>query len=159
MTSRTIVRVALLVLAAQALLSGVWASVAPRSFYDDFPGLGRHWVAMDGPYNEHLMRDYGALNLALAVVTVLAAVWLTRHLVIAAAVAWIVYSVPHVLYHGFNIEAYETGDQVGILGGLLVGPLLAVLVLVLLPPSDRVPADPAPADPGAADPVAAGPVR
>ena len=35
-------------------------------FYDDFPGLGRSWVAADGPYNEHLVRDVGALNLALA---------------------------------------------------------------------------------------------
>jgi hypothetical protein len=136
MSSRTIVRVGLLVLSATAVVSGVWASLAPRSFYDDFPGLGRHWVAMDGPYNEHLMRDYGALNLALAVVTLLAALWVTRHLVIAAAVAWIVYSVPHVLYHAFNVDGYETGDQIGILGGLLVAPLIAVLILVLLPRDD-----------------------
>ncbi len=142
MSARTLVRVGLVVLAAQSLLFGVWASLAPRSFYDDFPGLGRHWVAMDGPYNEHLMRDYGALNLALAVVTLLAAWWVTRHIVIAAAVAWIVYSIPHVLYHGFNIEGYETGDQIGILGGLLLAPIIAVLVLVLLPRDDPVPSGP-----------------
>ncbi len=47
---------------------GAWAALAPRSFYDDFPGGGRHWVAVDGPFNEHLVRDVGTLNLALAAV-------------------------------------------------------------------------------------------
>jgi hypothetical protein len=40
----------------------------------DFPGAGRSWVAPDGPFNEHLARDVGVLNLALAVVTIAAAV-------------------------------------------------------------------------------------
>ena len=44
--------------------------VAPKSFYEDFPGAGRVWVAVDGPYNEHLVRDVGSLNLALAFVAV-----------------------------------------------------------------------------------------
>ena len=43
---------------------GLQALFTPRSFYDDFP-LGRGWVAMDGPYNQHLVRDVGSLNLAL----------------------------------------------------------------------------------------------
>ena len=30
---------------------GLWAAVAPHSFYDDFPGGGRHWVAVDGPFS------------------------------------------------------------------------------------------------------------
>jgi hypothetical protein len=94
------------------------------------------------------MRDYGALNLALAVVTLLAAFWVTRHIVIATAVAWIVYSLPHVLYHAFNLEGYETGDQIGIIGGLLMGPVLAVLVLVLLPHQDPVPQGPVVKSPG-----------
>ena len=67
------VRVLLIVLGAVALELGVWATFAPRSFYDDFPGLGRAWVAADGPYNEHLVRDFGGLNLALAVLTLVAA--------------------------------------------------------------------------------------
>ena len=45
---------------------GLQALFAPRSFYDDFP-IGRGWVAMDGPYNQHLVRDVGSLNLALVV--------------------------------------------------------------------------------------------
>jgi hypothetical protein len=138
MRSRTIARVGLVVLAAQGLLLGAWATVSPRGYFDDFPGLGLQWVAGDGPYNEHLMRDYGALNLALGVFTLCAAIWLTRELAVAAALAWIVYAVPHVVYHVFNREGFETGDQIGIIGGLLLQPLVAVVVLIASRPVTTV---------------------
>ena len=58
-------RITLAVLAVQGLVLGCWAAFAPRSLYDDFPGFGHHWVVVDGPYNEHLVRDVGSLFLAL----------------------------------------------------------------------------------------------
>ena len=64
--------------------SGFWAAFAPRSFYADFPGAGRHWISPDGPYNQHLIRDVGELNLALFVVVLAAAVTLSLPLVRAA---------------------------------------------------------------------------
>ena len=36
----TVLRIGLAVLAVPALVIGVWAAFAPRSFYDDFPGGG-----------------------------------------------------------------------------------------------------------------------
>jgi hypothetical protein len=57
-------------LANPALRAGVWfltvvevlvaliATFAPRAFYDHIP-----WVNLMPPYSEHLMRDYGAMNL------------------------------------------------------------------------------------------------
>lgn len=45
-------RVVLSMLAAVGLVVGSWALFAPQSFYDDFPGAGRHWVSVDGRYNE-----------------------------------------------------------------------------------------------------------
>jgi hypothetical protein len=122
-------RVGLLILAFQGLLSGIWASAAPRSFFDDFPGFGLSWVSPDGPFNEHLVRDYGALNLALGVVALCAAIWLTRGLVIAAALAWIVYSVPHIAYHALNGDQYDTSDQVAIVATLFFAPIIALVVL------------------------------
>ena len=122
-------RIGLLVLAAQGLLSGIWATATPRGYFDDFPGFGLSWLAPDGPFNEHLMRDYGALNLALGVVALCAAIWLTRTLVITAAVAWIVYSVPHIVYHALNGQAYDTSDHVAIVGSLLFAPVVAIVVL------------------------------
>ena len=111
------------------LLFGVWASVAPKNYFESFPGGGHTWVALDGPYNEHLMRDYGALNLALGVVALCAAVWLTRTLAITAALAWIVYSIPHIAYHALNGQAYDTSDHVAIVGSLLFAPVVGFLVI------------------------------
>ena len=69
----------------------------PRSFYDDFPGAGRTWVAVDGPYNEHLVRDVGGLNLALAFVAVLAARHRQHPASPASPVApRCIYGVPHL---------------------------------------------------------------
>jgi hypothetical protein len=126
-----VVRVLLIVLGVGNIPIGLWAAVAPRSFYDDFPGFGREWVRVDGPYNEHLMRDFGALNLALAVVTIAAVITLARPLVIAVAIAWLAWGVPHLVYHSRHLDVYETSDQVlnvVLLTGL---PVLAVAVLVL----------------------------
>lgn len=78
---------------------GIWATLWPRSFYDDFPGGGRAWVAADGPYNEHLLRDLGALNLALVAVVAVALASRSLPAVRAAGLGWLVYSVPHLVYH------------------------------------------------------------
>ena len=125
-----VVRCALIPLVLVGLVVGVWAAFAPRSFYDDFPGAGRVWVAVDGPYNEHLVRDVGTLNLALAVVALVAAVTLVRAAVLAAAAAWIVYSLPHLVYHLRHLDVYDTGDQVAnvvALGGAVVLPVIVLV--------------------------------
>ena len=85
MTRELWIRAVFAYLALQSALIGVWALMAPRSFYDDFPGAGRAWVAVDGPYNEHLVRDVGALNLAILVVFALAAFRPSRDLIRLAA--------------------------------------------------------------------------
>ncbi len=126
-----VVRIALVVLGVGNIPVGVWATFAPRSFYDDFPGFGRHWVQVDGPYNQHLVRDFGALNLALAVVTIAAAITLSRPLVIAVAIAWLAWGVPHLVYHLRHLDVYSTDDQVLNVVLLSALPVLAVGVLVL----------------------------
>ncbi len=65
-------RTSLLFLAAVGLVVGIWASIFPRGFYAAFPGLGRVWISPTGPYNEHLLRDFGALNCALGLLALLA---------------------------------------------------------------------------------------
>jgi hypothetical protein len=127
-------RVALGILALVSAELGFWAAFAPRSFFDDFPGLGRHWVRVDGPYSEHLVRDFGALNLALAVVTVVALITLGRPLVIAVAIAWLAWGIPHLVYHLRHLDVFSTGDKVANVVGLVAVPVLAVVVLVLMLP-------------------------
>lgn len=121
-------------LSVQAILVGAWALLAPRSFYDDFPGGGRTWVAVDGPYNEHLIRDVGALNLALLVLLVVAARWPSRDLVLVAAAASVVWGAPHFVYHLVNTDGLATSDAVASVGSLAFGVLLPASVLLRPPP-------------------------
>jgi hypothetical protein len=124
--------------AVSGLAIGAWAALAPRGFYDDFPGIGtRHWVSIDGPYNEHLVRDFGALNLALAAVAIVALVTLSRSLVVATAVAELVYGVPHLVYHLRHVDAMKGHDPLDGVGGVALGVVLAALLLVVEIPSRR----------------------
>jgi hypothetical protein len=126
------VQVLLVLMAVGNLVVGLWAQFAPRSFYDDFPGGGRHWVSADGPYNEHLVRDVGGLNLGLAVV-VLAAVFLgTVAVARIAAIASLVFAVPHLTYHASHLDLYDTGDQVANMVSLGLTVIAPVAVLALL---------------------------
>lgn len=124
-------RIALGLLAVQATLLGVWAALAPRAFYDEFPGFGTGWVALDGPYNEHLVRDFGALNLAIAATTIVALVTLQRLVVMTAAIAWLVWSVPHLVYHLRHADLFPTADRPGAIGGLALNLVLAGVLLWL----------------------------
>jgi nucleoside-diphosphate-sugar epimerase len=132
------VRLMLWVLAFSSFAVGVQAELFPRSFYDDFP-FGRGWVAMDGRYNEHLIRDVGALNLALLVLTIGAMVVGTRAITRIAAGAWFVYSAPHLVYHLRHLTMNMPGsDKVGSVVSLSV-PVVAAIVVVF--DRARVPAE------------------
>jgi len=128
---RTAARTILVVLAAPAVAIGVWADVAPGSFFRTFPGDGWHWLTLLGPYNEHMVRDFGGLNLSLAVLTLSAAVALTRRLLVTTAIAWEVYSIPHLafhLLHSVPIPVIQTSVNVVGLVGAVLGPPAALLL-------------------------------
>jgi hypothetical protein len=95
----TAVTLVLAFLAVQALGIAAWLLLDPAGFYAVFPGFGHTWVSVDGPYNEHLLRDFGAMNLALGVVTVIALHRRERALHLATGLAWLAFSLPHFLYH------------------------------------------------------------
>ena len=127
-----VMRVLLVLMAVSSGFIGLWALFAPLSFYDDFPGAGRHWVSADGPYNEHLVRDVGGLYLALTVVTVVAAIVLGRVIVRTAAVATLMFAIPHLAYHSAHTDLYMTTDAVASLFSLGVGVVIPLIVLVLV---------------------------
>lgn len=128
---RTPIQIALTYLAITIGLVSIWILLAPKGFYDDFPGGGAHWVSALPPYNEHLERDFGAAGLGLAVLAALSAVWMERRLVQAAAISLFVAGVPHLAYHLTTTENYSTADNVGSLGGLALAALLPLAVLYL----------------------------
>jgi hypothetical protein len=125
-----LVRAGLGAMAFSSAVIGLWAALAPRSFYDDFPGGGRHWVSAEGPFNEHLVRDVGTLNLALAVVAAIAAVTIGTLLVRTAAIALLVNAVPHLAYHLANLELYDTADKFGNAVSLSLAVVVPLAVLV-----------------------------
>src|SRR4051812_27487616 len=120
---------------------GGWAQAAPAAFYRSFPGFGRHWLPPLGPYNEHLVRDFGALNLGLATAALVAAITLTRSATAVAAAAWLVYSVPHVAFHAAHGAPFTAGDDIAVLASLSAAAAIAATAwwLVATTPSPRPP--------------------
>jgi hypothetical protein len=134
----TWLRVVLWVMAASGAMVGAWAVLAPRSFYDDFPGGGRHWVSADGPFNEHLLRDVGQGTVAVGVVALVAvisgSVWAARATGLAALVA----NLPHQLYHQAHVSVLPTmTDQVlqSVSLAAVSGAAIALAVLAFLLPA------------------------
>jgi hypothetical protein len=128
---RRVLQVILGLIAVTFLWVGVWALLFPRSFYADFPGGGRHWVSPDGPYNQHLVRDVGGLNLGLALVTIVAAVTLAPVVVRAAALATLVYEAPHLAYHATHLSPYPGFDKVASISSLVLAVVLPIAALAL----------------------------
>jgi hypothetical protein len=126
----------LLVLAAMALLPGLWGTLWPRSFFDDFPGAGNAWVAAFPPYNEHLVRDVGAFYLGYGVLLLAAALITRRRLAQVALVAWLVATIPHGIFHVRHLDALETTPAV--VQSIVLG-VMVLLPLWLLWLSARMP--------------------
>jgi hypothetical protein len=127
-----LLRIGLLTLAAPQVVIGTWALFAPRAFYDGFPATGHAWVALLPPYNEHLVRDVGALNLAVSAVLVAAALAPHRSLATAALVAQLVYTVPHAVFHVTHLEGFPVTDAVVQTAGFAVQVVLPLVLLVLV---------------------------
>ena len=142
--NRGAVRFLLFALGIPQALIGLWALLAPRSFYGDFPAGTDGWVNPLGPFDEHLVTDVGALFVALGFLLSFAAVSLRRGTVIAATVTWLIFSVPHFLWHVFNLGPYGAADAVGNTAALAWTVIGGFLILFLV----RTPAKPAPATPG-----------
>jgi nucleoside-diphosphate-sugar epimerase len=134
----TTARVGLGLLLFTGISLGLWALLAPVAFFDDFP-FGRGWVAADGPYNEHLVRDFGGLNLALAVFTWGALRSRRAAAAATAAVAWLAFALPHFAYHLHHLDLYDGMDVAGNVIGTAGLVAAAALVLVFPRTARRAP--------------------
>jgi hypothetical protein len=106
--------------------TGVLATLTPRAFYDHVL-----WVDLVPPYADHLMRDYGAMNLALGVVTLVAAITMDRLIVRTTLGAYIVFAIPHLIFHVTHHQHYTTAAAVGETTALVVAVLLPLALLAL----------------------------
>jgi hypothetical protein len=119
------------ILAALHLWWGVWARVAPRHFFDTFPGLGQRWTAAYPPYNEHLVTDLGATFLTLGfllAVAVVSAEPRVRRTVLAAVA---LFGALHLSFHATDRGDLGPSSFAGSVAALAVGVLLPVALLAL----------------------------
>ena len=136
---KAVARLGLLFVAAAQAEVGIWGEFAPRSFYDDFPGFGRHWVSPIGPYDEHLVRDYASAEIGLAVLLACAAVWFTRKVVLIAGAAFLAGTLPHFIYHLTTTDRLPSIDNALSLGGFVVEMGLVALAMAVVIREERTP--------------------
>ncbi|MBW3536664.1 MAG: hypothetical protein KY395_02700 [Actinobacteria bacterium] len=143
----SMVRLALVVLAVPNLLTGLWALLTPRSWYEDFPGTDLGWVSAFGDYNEHFIQDIGGAYLAFGVLLAYAAARPTPSLARGAAIGFLFFAGPHFVIHVFVRESLSTAGYVGTLVPLGFSVLLALWVAAQAwrltapePPASRTPA-------------------
>lgn len=117
-------------LAISQAVVGVWALLAPSGFYRTFPAAGHPWVSLLPPYNEHLVRDVGALSLSLTVLLTAAAVVPTISLVRVAATAFASFVIPHTVFHGLHLQGFPALDAVAQMTGFVTQLLAATLALL-----------------------------
>jgi hypothetical protein len=117
---RTLLRVGLVVLAANELALGFWTATFPESFYNNVPT-----VDLTPPYSEHLFRDFGGATLGIAVVLIAAAIWLERRLVIVSLIAYLAFSAPHLAFHAGHLQGMSQ-----LIGTVLI---ITLALSVLLP--------------------------
>jgi hypothetical protein len=123
-------RAGLVFLLLSGLVVGLWAILAPRSFYNDFPGLGMNWVRPIPKYNEHLIRDFGGLNLAFAFLFAWAAVTLDRRITQVVSIAYLFFAIPHLIFHAFHLGPLSTQEavlQMISLSALVFVPLVLIV--------------------------------
>jgi AhpD family alkylhydroperoxidase len=109
---------------------GVWALFWPRGFFDSFPVVaGQHWLPAYGGYDSHLTTDVGATFLAIGALLLIAGWFGERLLIQVALVAYLVYAVPHFIFHLANDSVLSPGAQV--VNGFLLGSSTLGAILLL----------------------------
>lgn len=125
------IRAGLIFLAVAQGAAGLIQLFAPKFFYDDFPTSATPWVSLLPPYNEHLMRDVGALTLAYVLVLTAAAIWPEPKLVRVALAANLMFTVPHFIFHATHLDHYPTGSAVAQTITLALAVLIPLGLLIL----------------------------
>jgi hypothetical protein len=136
---RGTIRAGLIALGGVQLGIGLWALVDTHGWFTTFPGAGHHWLPAYGGYNAHLAVDVGATFVALGALLLLAALWLERRLVQAALIVYLLYAVPHLVYHLGADDALPSGDRIAsdlTLALSVIAPALLLLLVGRRPPAE-----------------------
>jgi hypothetical protein len=116
--------------ASLAFFVGVWAYFLPDTFFDSFPGVLGSWVSGDGPFNEHLTRDVGAMYLALGGASVASLIWRSESAYRVLGMAWTIFGSLHFAYHAFHLQHMPVIDATSEMITLGISVLLGIVLLV-----------------------------
>lgn len=122
-------------LAASQVVVGTWALFFPARFFSlDVVGMGL-------AYNEHLMRDYGAMTLSSAVVLGAATIQMGRTLLVVGLAMYLTWTVPHFAIHLTMLDhlAPTTGELLVTALGFAIALPAVLLVLAVSPGGTRSP--------------------
>lgn len=109
---------------------GVWAYFLPQAFFDHFPIVLGEWVSTDGPFNEHLVRDHGAMYLALGAAGVYGLVRPSLPVYRVLGIVWVVFGVLHFAYHVGHLDHLGPLEATAQLIALVVALGLGVAMLM-----------------------------
>jgi len=139
----TWVRIGLVALGVPNVATGLWAVLAPASWYDTFPGFDPRLVAAEPPFNAHLATDAGAGLFASGAVLLVGA-WLgDRRSVALATVAFACFAVPHAAYHVLNpAPGLDAGEDLRNALTLVFVVVAAAVLLVAALRTPRMPGEP-----------------
>ncbi len=127
-------RGALIGLVVLAVVIGAWSYFWPRDFFDHFPVVLGEWISQDGPFNEHLARDHGAMSLALGGASAYGLVRASQPVYRAMGIAWTVFGVLHVAYHVAHLGQLSATEAMSQVTALVVAVLLGTAVMIPGPP-------------------------
>ncbi|MFJ3405089.1 hypothetical protein [Promicromonospora sp. NPDC090134] len=109
---------------------GAWSYFLPQAYYDHFPSVLGEWVSKDGPYNEHLVRDHGAMYLALGAASLYGLFRPSQVGCRLLGIAWTVFGILHFAYHVTHLGHLPTDEAIGQVVVLAVAILLAIGLLI-----------------------------
>lgn len=120
--------------AALAALDGIvggWALLAPKAFYDYFPGGGLRWISPLGPYSAHLVTDVGGGYLMMTVLLALAVWSAERRVIQIAMVAVLCQAIPHLIWHLAHLHMLDTANAASLVTVLAIAVAIPAVLLTL----------------------------
>jgi hypothetical protein len=127
------VRAGLVALTLLHITLAIWILLAPRSFFD------LKFVNMNMPYNEHLLLDFGAMNLAPALMLGVAARTMDRRLLRTALQSALLFWTVHFFIHLRYLHAMSAANDALLMTALAATVALHLGMLAVAPRAAKQP--------------------
>lgn len=131
---------ALVVFGAATVALGVWGFFAPESFFEDFPIRGADWVSALGPFNEHLVTDFGSAEIGLGIAAIGVGWFRSAEGAVSVLAGAIIFGVLHLTYHLDTFKEFTTASAASQAVALsLFIAIPTVLIVMIGTPSKKEP--------------------